>query len=156
MNGGKGWRGNCFLVYFPVFLCYSYQREVKMVLRLMSSRRHYSPMKSLNMIHELKREQEKCPPRCRVVLNIAGVIFETFDTTLTRFPNTLLGDAEKRSRFYCCYSGEYYFNRNRGCFDWILYFYQSKGELKCPPEMPIQLFKEECEYFEIPEEAIAR
>lgn len=94
----------------------------------------------------------KRKPR-RMVLNISGEIFETFEATLRRFPETLLGDQKKRHLFYCHTSQQYHFNRSlvgRLCFDAILYFYQSNGILSCPPEIPVELFREECQFFQLP------
>ena len=95
----------------------------------------------------------------RIVLNISGEIFETFENTLRRFPETLLGNHKKRRLFYCNISEQYYFNRTllgRLCFDYILYFYQSNGVLVRPPEIPIEIFKEECQFFQLPFPVIER
>ena len=92
--------------------------------------------------------------RCRVILNVGGEIYETYLSTLERFPSTLLGDHVKRRLHYCHTSQQFFFNRSRVFFDAILFFYQSYGLLKCPEDLPLDMFIEECEYFEIPEEAI--
>ena len=47
----------------------------------------------------------------RVVINVSGMIFETRQRTLERFPQTLLGNEEKRSKFYVPELREYFFNR---------------------------------------------
>ena len=86
----------------------------------------------------------------RVVLNVSGVIFETWDRTLERFPATLLGDKEKRIKFFCCQTNTYFFNRNRAAFEAILFFYQSKGRLTKPCDISLDIFEEECEFFELP------
>ena len=65
----------------------------------------------------------------RVTINISGEIFETFLETLERYPTTVLGSKRKRLPFFCHRTSQYFFQRNRGCFDSILFFYQSKGEL---------------------------
>ena len=93
--------------------------------------------------------------RCkRIVLNVSGEIFETFEKTLNRFPETLLGGLDKRRPYYSCATKQHYFNRSRQCFGAILFFYQSNGILRCPPGMAIDIFEEECEFFQIPEELI--
>lgn len=92
----------------------------------------------------------------RVVLNISGEVFETFGKTLKRFPETLLGDFNKRRRFYCLQTQQYFFNRSRLCFGAILYFYQSSGMLSCPPGISIDVFEAECKFFEIPDGIIKR
>ena len=91
----------------------------------------------------------------RVVINVSGMIFETRETTLSRFPETLLGNEEKRSKFYVPEFHEYFFNRNRSAFEAILYYYQSSGRLKRPDEVPMCIFKEEVEFFELGDEILS-
>lgn len=93
--------------------------------------------------------------RCRAKLNISGHIYETEIQTLERFPNTLLGNREKRKRFYNSECNQYFLNRSRIFFDAILFFYQS-GILTCPKFVPCELFVEECRFFELPEDVILR
>ena len=85
----------------------------------------------------------------RVVINMSGVIYETYLTTLARFPHTLLGCSEKRKQYYDYDSKQYFFNRNRKGFEAILYYYQSEGRLSRPPDMPFDVFKDEVEFFEL-------
>ena len=92
----------------------------------------------------------------RIVLNLSGDIFETFERTLKRYPETLLGDVNKRQRYFNLTSGEYFFDRSRLCFGAILYFYQSNGILSCPPDISVDVFVAECKFFEIPDAAIER
>lgn len=91
----------------------------------------------------------------RVVINVSGMIFETRQTTLSRYPDTLLGNEEKRSKFYVPEFHEYFFNRNRTAFEAILYYYQSSGRLKRPDEVPMCIFKEEVEFFELGDEILS-
>ena len=90
----------------------------------------------------------------RVVINVSGVIFETRLTTLARYPDTLLGCNEKRRHYYDNNSKQYFFNRNRQSFEAILYYYQSKGRLSRPPDMPFDIFKEEVEFFQLGDEVL--
>jgi len=60
----------------------------------------------------------------RVVINVSGMRVETRLRTLSRFPDTLLGDDDRRARYYDPLRNEYFFDRNRLCFDSILYYYQ--------------------------------
>lgn len=89
----------------------------------------------------------------RIILNVSGASYETYEKTLQRFPETLLGDSNKRKDFF--QNGEYFFNRSRIGFDSILFFYQSFGRLARPANLPMPLFENECRYFEIPEEIIS-
>lgn len=93
---------------------------------------------------------------CRVSFNLSGEVFETYEKTLLRFPDTLLGNAKKRHQFYCLHSRQYYFDRSRLCFGAILYFYQSFGILSCPPDIPIDVFESECEFFGLPEDVVKK
>lgn len=43
--------------------------------------------------------------------------FETQLRTLNQFPDSLLGDPERRKRYYDSKRKEYFFDRNRKCFD---------------------------------------
>jgi len=60
----------------------------------------------------------------RIVINVSGMRVETRLRTLSRFPDTLLGDGSRRTRYYDPLRNEYFFDRNRLCFDSILYYYQ--------------------------------
>lgn len=92
----------------------------------------------------------------RIKFNISGEIFETFEKTMQRYPDTLLGDFKKRGSFYCHQRNEYFFDRNRLSFAAILYFYQSNGILSCPSEIRVEDFEEECIFFELPLDVIKR
>ena len=90
----------------------------------------------------------------RVLLNISGEIFETYEDTLTRFPETLLGQKTKLKLYYNSQTNEHFFDRSRLCFEAILYFYQSNGFLRCPPGVQVNIFETECRYYKLPEEFI--
>ncbi|KAA0723338.1 Potassium voltage-gated channel subfamily A member 4 HPCN2 [Triplophysa tibetana] len=92
----------------------------------------------------------------RVVINVSGLKFETQMKTLAQFPDTLLGDPEKRIRYFDPLRNEYFFDRNRPSFDAILYFYQSGGRLKRPANVPFDIFSEEVKFYELGEEAMLK
>ena len=92
----------------------------------------------------------------RVILNVSGEIFETCKNTLNRFPNTLLSTLDIQSPYYCLESNQYFFNRSRQCFGAILFYYQSNGILSCPPDIPVNIFADECVFFNIPDVIIYR
>ena len=85
----------------------------------------------------------------RVNINISGLRFETRQSTLERFPSTLLGNHARRSTFYDRSHDEYVFDRNRPSFDAILYYYQSCGRLRRPANVPIDIFIDELDFYEI-------
>lgn len=89
-----------------------------------------------------------------VVINVSGLRFETQLKTLSRFPDTLLGNPYKRTRFFDPVRHEYFFDRNRQSFDAILYYYQSGGRLRRPLNVPVEIFIEEIKFYEIDEAVI--
>lgn len=89
-------------------------------------------------------------PCNRITINVSGEMFETHERTLRRFPETLLGDKDKRHKYFCWKSQQYFFNRNRQSFDAILYFYQSWGNLSRPHNIRFEDFEKECDFFQIP------
>ena len=97
----------------------------------------------------------------RVTINVCGTIYETKESTLDQFPETILGTAEKRSRLLSAHynkmtkNREIFFNRNRNSFENILFFYQSRGKLIRPITIPMQLFIDECAFFGISDRHIS-
>jgi len=94
--------------------------------------------------HDCQRENCK-----RVVLNVSGLKFETQLRTLNRLPSTLLGNPDKRNMYWDEKRNEFFFDRHRPCFAAILYYYQSGGRLKKPVEVPIDIFIEELEFYQM-------
>ena len=90
----------------------------------------------------------------RVVINVSGLRVETRLVTLERFPNTLLGDADRRDRYYDPLRNEYFFDRNRSSFDAILYYYQSAGRLRRPNNVPLDVFLDEIMFYELGEAVV--
>ncbi|TWW75870.1 potassium voltage-gated channel subfamily A member 1-like [Takifugu flavidus] len=92
----------------------------------------------------------------RVVINIAGLRFETQLKTLSQFPETLLGNPKKRMRYFDPLRNEYFFDRNRPSFDAILYYYQSGGRLRRPVNVPLDMFSEEIKFYELGVDAMEK
>lgn len=92
----------------------------------------------------------------RLVINVSGMRYETQLRTLARFPNSLLGDPERRMRYYDPFHDELFLDRNRACFDAILHFYQSGGRLRRPASIPLDIFMDELEFYQLGDEVIAR
>ena len=99
-------------------------------------------------------DQYECSER--VVINVSGLRFETQLKTLNQFPDTLLGDPQKRNRYYDPLRNEYFFDRNRPSFDALLYYYQSGGRLRRPVNVPLDVFSEEIRFYDLGEEAIEK
>jgi hypothetical protein len=89
----------------------------------------------------------------RVKLNVGGKIFETYASTLRKHPNTLLGamfhprNAQllKNSKDE---NGHIFFDRNPRVFEVILDFYRT-GKLIRTPDIPLELLKEELDFFQM-------
>ena len=89
-----------------------------------------------------------------VCINVGGMIFETMRSTLERYPSTLLGNQERRDRYFIKSKNAYFFDRNRQCFEAILNYYQSYGLLILPINIPMNIFEKEVSFFDLGEDAI--
>ena len=85
---------------------------------------------------------------------MCGDRYETHRTTLELYPNTLLGNRKHRQSYFDKTRNEYFFDRNRACFEAILYYYQSNGRLRRPNFVPIDIFLEEVTFFQLGPEAL--
>jgi hypothetical protein len=86
----------------------------------------------------------------RVKILIQGELFETFEETLMKFPDTLLGSRRKRREHYVSEKDAYVFeNRNKFAFNAVLFFYQSGGILAQPKDVPFTIFTNELQFFEL-------
>ncbi|KAM9445356.1 potassium voltage-gated channel subfamily A member 10 [Clarias gariepinus] len=90
----------------------------------------------------------------KVIINIAGLHFETRLKTLDQFPDTLLGDPLKRMEYFDPMRNEYFFDRNRPSFDGILYYYQSGGKIRRPANVPLDIFADEIHFYQLGNEAM--
>ena len=87
---------------------------------------------------------------------VSGLRYETQIRTLNQFPDTLLGDPSRRIRYFDPVRNEYYFDRHRNCFEAIIYYYQSGGRLRRPVNVPLDVFSEEIQFYELGEYAITK
>ncbi|XP_048871566.1 potassium voltage-gated channel subfamily A member 7-like [Brienomyrus brachyistius] len=92
----------------------------------------------------------------RLAINVAGMRYETQLRTLAQFPDSLLGDPQRRLRYFDPLRNELFLDRNRVCFDAILSYYQSGGRLQRPSEIPVDVFLEELEFYQLGEEILER
>ncbi|XP_063693935.1 potassium voltage-gated channel subfamily A member 2-like isoform X7 [Bolinopsis microptera] len=82
-----------------------------------------------------------------IKINVSGYKFYTYLSTLTNYPDTLLGSTDRECHFnkdINCY----FFDRNRKAFEAILNFYRT-GHLQCPNSVEIKDFENELEFFRI-------
>ncbi|KAJ8402525.1 hypothetical protein AAFF_G00366080 [Aldrovandia affinis] len=92
----------------------------------------------------------------RLAINVSGMRYETQLRTLAQFPDSLLGDPQRRLRYFDPLRNELFLDRNRICFDAILYFYQSGGRLRRPANVPLDVFMDELRFYELGEDIMAR
>uniref|UniRef100_A0AAZ3RU01 BTB domain-containing protein n=2 Tax=Oncorhynchus tshawytscha TaxID=74940 RepID=A0AAZ3RU01_ONCTS len=95
-------------------------------------------------------------PSERLAINVSGMRYETQLRTLAQFPDSMLGDPRRRHRYFDPLRKELFLDRNRACFDAILYFYQSGGRLRRPANVPLDIFIDELYFYELGEEIMAR
>ena len=90
----------------------------------------------------------------KVKLTVRGQLYETFETTLNRYPETLLGSCERRHKFTNPLTNVIEVDCSYVAFDSILFYYQSEGMLYKPPDIGMEEFVITCQMFEISEEVI--
>lgn len=83
----------------------------------------------------------------KLVVNISGRRFETWQNTLEKYPDTLLGSNEK-DFFYEEESQEYFFDRDPDIFRHILNYYRT-GKLHFPKNECLTQYDEELAFFGI-------
>ncbi|KAL3313963.1 hypothetical protein Ciccas_007429 [Cichlidogyrus casuarinus] len=99
-------------------------------------------------------ESTYCSANQRVTLNVSGMRFETWSDILSQHPKTLLGNPEKRKKYYDSARKEFFFDRHRLTFEAIFNYYQYGGKLKRPHYVPDDIFLEELRFFEIEPEIV--
>ncbi|KAF7241996.1 Potassium voltage-gated channel subfamily C member 1 [Varanus komodoensis] len=94
----------------------------------------------------------------KVTLNVGGVRFETYSSTLRAFPGTKLcrlTEPQASSSFdYDPHAKEFFFDRNASLFDEVLSYYRSK-QLHCPDLVCKSAFEEELAFWGIPDAPLA-
>lgn len=92
----------------------------------------------------------------KIVINVGGVRFETYKTTLKSIPDTRLSwltDNSGHNPDYDPVSGEYFFDRHSGMFQMILNYYRT-GKLHVPMDVCGPAFEEELAYWGLDETQI--
>ena len=81
---------------------------------------------------------------------VSGHVFEVSKKCLENFPDTLLGNSDKRKKYFDPRKRALFFDRHRLAFEGILMYYQTLGKrIKCPDNVPREVFEEELEFFGI-------
>ncbi|XP_063675971.1 potassium voltage-gated channel subfamily A member 2-like isoform X4 [Bolinopsis microptera] len=83
-----------------------------------------------------------------IKINVSGKEFTTTKETLRFFPDTLLGSSDIED-YYNEEVKAYYFDRHRGMFTAILFFYQSRGVFRSPTNIDRDIVEEELEFFKV-------
>ncbi|XP_031561057.1 potassium voltage-gated channel subfamily C member 1-like [Actinia tenebrosa] len=106
----------------------------------------------------MKNENEKMPGKNsgdrRLVINVGGRRYETFQSTLTSIPDTRLAwiaGQPHEAPEYDKMNNEFFFDRHSGFFEEILNYYRT-GKLHCPRGICGTAFEEELSFWGIDEE----
>lgn len=91
-----------------------------------------------------------------MVLNIGGTRFETYISTLTKYPDSLLGAMFSERNVHLRKpdkNGEYFFDRSGLAFESILNFYRTGVLLPCPG-ISKQMLIHEADYWQLPSDQL--
>ena len=83
----------------------------------------------------------------RVIFNVSGMRYETYEETLANYPNTLLGSRMQRMKFYDPVNDEFFIPRNKYSFAAVLFFYQSGGILSRPADVSEDIFTQDINFY---------
>ncbi|CAF4267120.1 unnamed protein product [Rotaria socialis] len=112
--------------------------------------RETADLTRLIRLHPLLKDEQ----RDRIKIMISGKQFIVQNRQLKKFPETLLGNEDKRRVFYDDKSNLYRFNRHPSVFESILYYYLNPGVLIRPPHIEPEIFYEELRFWNINENLI--
>lgn len=97
--------------------------------------------------YKTMQEENKTKTKRKVVINAQGTQYETFESTLQMYPETLLGDYELRTKYYSTRLNAHYFDVKPELFEAVLFFYQSNGILSKPNFASDVEYKKTLEFF---------
>ena len=83
----------------------------------------------------------------RVTINVSGRRYETLVATLSRLPQSLLGDEQSRAPYWDATRGEFFFDRSASSFEGVLLAYQTGGEARRPANVSEETFSEDLRFF---------
>ena len=92
---------------------------------------------------EITHNQSNVKPR--IIINISGKRYETYDRTLKAKSYCLLA-REERQKYFDKERGEYFFDRNPKVFEAILTYFQS-GLLAKPDSIPEKIYLDDLKFF---------
>lgn len=82
----------------------------------------------------------------RLTINVSGIKFQTWQSTLLRFPDSLLGSVDAMKQFYDDQRKEYFLDRDPYLFKFVLNYYRY-GKLHCSQEDCPAAFEEELQFY---------
>ena len=116
---------------------------------------HLKPPEKANSITNV-RAKMKTLNENRLRFNVCGEKFEILESTVQRYPNTLLADSSRLAKLWDEEFQEYYLDRNRACFESVLTYYQSSGILIRPQNIPDVLFIRELQFYDLGDEVLQK
>ena len=122
---------------------------------LTTGKNHLKPLERAHSATNLIAKPN-APKDNRLQFNVCGDKFEVLESTVQRFPNTLLADSARRAKLWDENYKEYYLDRNRACFESVLTYYQSNGILIRPQNIPDVLFIRELQFYDLGEDVLQK
>ena len=98
------------------------------------------------VMYSTNKNLESIQDSNRVTLNVGGIRFETYKSTLKKIPATRLSRLTEALANYDPLLNEYFFDRHPGVFAQILNYYRT-GKLHYPTNVCGPLFEEELEFW---------
>lgn len=95
-------------------------------------------------------------PSNRIIINVGGIRFETYKSTLRNYPDTRLAwitETKSDNTDYDPLTGEYFFDRHPGMFLMILNYYRT-GKLHAPVDVCGPAFEDELAFWGLDEKQI--
>ena len=86
--------------------------------------------------------------------NVSGTLFDVPDFLLANHPDTLLGNKQKRQKYYDRNRNQFFLDRHRLSFESILKYYHT-GFLRRNDEIPIDIFLEELAFYKIERKSVS-
>lgn len=112
----------------------------------------WTPLLSKSLFSLGKPERDEKEPEKKTRINVSGTVFETWQSTLDKYPLTLLGSTE-REYFYDEVTSEYFFDRDPIVFRYILNYYRT-GRLHFPRNECVSTYEDELKFFGIRPDAL--
>jgi hypothetical protein len=81
-----------------------------------------------------------------ITLNVGGRVFQTYLSTLMKYPETMLARCFASGLAKPNDTGEYFFDRDSTAFEAILNIYRN-GKIICPPTVDREMFNDELKYW---------